>query len=181
MKSEEEKAKLLLFRHYNCVCRKPYRETSSRGQHRSLPTSAPLTRRLTSKQLSIDKTPVKQIPRTQGWGQSTLLKQRGREGQEEWLHSDHTGPPPRLPQHHTRRALKPMVSSAGKWESEVDLQLLQSGRMLHRSPRWTSSCPGLARRFLGGPLWFCPTVITVGLIRGKKKNLNRTIVKTCNQ
>ena len=30
------------------MCRKLYRETSSRGQHRSFPTSAPLTRRPTS-------------------------------------------------------------------------------------------------------------------------------------
>lgn len=128
MKSEEEKAKLLLFRDIVIVCA----ENLIGRWHQEGNIGHPQLQSPSQDQLATIHRQDTTERNPQNPGAEAKAPSRTRETEkQEWLHSDHTGHPPRLAQHHTHRALKPMVFPAGKWESEVDLQLLQSGRMLH--------------------------------------------------
>lgn len=127
MKSEEEKAKLLLFTDIVIVCA----ENLIGRWHQEGNIGHPQLQSPSQDQLATypqarhhwKKSPE---PRAEA---KALPNQRDREARvaKTWPH----WAPPRLAQHHTHRALKPMVFPAENESPRWNLQLLQSGRMLH--------------------------------------------------
>lgn len=143
MKSEEEKAKLLLFTDIVIVnAENLIGRWHQESNIRSSPTSVPLTRPTSNYPQA--RHHWKEIPRTQGWAKKAPSRTRDREARRVATFWPHWAPP-RLA-HHTHRALK-LVFPAENESREVD----------STSPVWQDasreksvdlSCPSLARCFL---------------------------------